>query len=123
VEFDALSRQVIGCALQVHSSLGPGLLESTYQRCLAIEMAAQGILFEEQVTLPITYRDIQIDNAFRMDFVVAGELVVEIKAVAELLDVHQAQVLTYMRFSRIHIGLLINFNVAHLKGGIRRFVL
>lgn len=86
-------------------------------------MAAQGILFEEQVTLPITYRDIQIDNAFRMDFVVAGELVVEIKAVAELLDVHQAQVLTYMRFSRIHIGLLINFNVAHLKGGIRRFVL
>ena len=122
MEFDPLSRQVIGCALQVHSALGPGLLEATYERCLALEMQAQGIPFEEQKNLPISYRDVQIENAYRIDFVVAGQLVVEIKAVAELLDVHQAQVLTYMRFSGIQVGLLLNFNVAQLKRGIRRFV-
>ena len=123
MDFDPLANQVIGCALQVHSALGPGLLESTYERCLALEMRAQGLSFEEQKSLPISYRDVQIENAYRIDFVMAEKLVVEIKAVAELIDVHQAQVLTYMRFSRIPVGLLLNFNVSHLKRGIRRFVL
>ena len=123
MDFDPLSNQVIGCALQVHSALGLGLLESTYERCLAIEFQVQGILFEEQKCLPISYRDRQIENAYRVDFVIAGKLVVEIKAVAELMDVHQAQVLTYMRFSHIPVGLLLNFNVSQLKRGIRRFVL
>jgi GxxExxY protein len=86
-------------------------------------MGAHGIVFEEQKYLPILYRDVQIENAYRVDFIVAGNVAVEIKAVAELMDVHQAQVLTYMRLARIPVGLLLNFNVAHLKRGIRRFVL
>ena len=123
MEFDALSNKVIGCALRVHSALGPGLLESTYERCLALEMQAEGVVFKEQEPLAIAYRDVVIEKAYRVDFIVEGQLVVEIKAVAEVLDVHVAQVLTYMRFSRIGVGLLLNFNVTHLKHGIRRLVL
>ena len=120
-EDDPLTRRIIACALQVHRELGPGMLESAYQKCLSIEFAAAGLAFEEQREVNVTYRDATIEDAYRMDFVVENEVVVEIKAIAELLAVHDAQLLSYLRFSGFKKGLLINFNVRLLKHGLRRF--
>ena len=122
-EDDPLTHRIIACALQVHRELGPGMLESAYQKCLAIEFAAAGLAFEEQREVNITYRDATIADAYRMDFVVENEVVVEIKAIAELLAVHDAQLLSYLRFSGFKKGLLINFNVRLQKHGLRRSLL
>ena len=123
MEFDELSRSVIGCAIEVHRDLGPGLLESTYRQCLACELSRAEILFQTEVPLPVRYKDILLDCGYRIDLLVRGKLIVEIKSVEALLPIHQAQILTYMRLGNFPIGLLINFNVTKLQTGIKRFVL
>jgi GxxExxY protein len=123
MEFDELSRNVIGCAIEVHRNLGPGLLESTYRQCLACELSHASIAFQMELPVPVRYKDVLLDCGYRIDLLVSGDLVVEIKSAEALLPIHQAQVLTYMRLAKIPIGLLINFNVTKLQNGIRRFVL
>jgi GxxExxY protein len=123
MEFDELSRKVIGCAIEVHRNLGPGLLESTYCQCLACELSHAGIPFQMEVPLPVRYKETLLDCGYRIDLLVSGDLVVEIKCVETLLPIHQAQILTYLRLSKIPVGLIINFNVTKLQNGIKRFVL
>lgn len=123
MEFDRLPHRVIGCALEVHRALGPGLLESAYERCLAHELRSQNVAFASQQPLPIAYKGVHLDAGYRVDFLVENALIVELKAVERLLAIHEAQLLTYMRLAHIKTGLLINFNMLRLKDGIRRFVL
>jgi GxxExxY protein len=123
MEFDELSRKVIGCAIEVHRNLGPGLLESTYRQCLACELSHAEIPFQMEVPLPVRYKEVLLDCGYRIDLLVSSELIVEIKCVEALLPIHQAQLLTYMRLSRVSLGLIINFNVTKLQNGIKRFVL
>ena len=123
MEFDELSRSVIGCAIDVHRTLGPGLLESTYRQCLAYELSHAQIRFQMELPLPVRYKDVLLDCGYRIDLLVSGDLIVEVKVVEMLLPIHQAQILTYMRLAKIPIGLLINFNVTKLQKGIKRFVL
>lgn len=113
---------VIHGAMKVHSVLGPGLLESVYQACLAHELRARGLRVASQVGLPVVYEGEKIELGFRMDLVVENSVIVEVKCVDAIHPVHQAQLLTYMRLSGIHVGLLINFYVAHLRDGIKRMV-
>ena len=123
MEFDELSRSVIGCAIEVHRTLGPGLLESTYRQCLAYEFSHAQIPFQMELALPVRYKDVLLECGYRIDLLVGGDLIVEIKCVETLLPIHHAQILTYMRLAKIPIGLLINFNVTKLQSGIKRFVL
>ena len=123
MKFDELSNKVIGCAIEVHRELGPGLLESTYEQCLAYELNRAGISFKTQQQLPVAYKEIKLDCGYRIDLFVDERLIVELKSVEQLLKIHEAQVLTYMKLANIKVGLLINFNVEILKKGIRRFVL
>ena len=109
--------------IEVHRTLGPGLLESTYRQCLAYELSNAQIRFQMEVPLPVRYKDILLDCAYRIDLLIGADLIVEVKSVETLLPIHQAQILTYMRLAKIPIGLLINFNVTKLQGGIKRFVL
>ena len=119
-----LTEQIIGAAIEVHRELGPGLLESAYQRALAHEFRLKGMSFEEQKLCAVNYKDLLIEDAYRLDFLVENRVVVELKAIDELLGVHDAQVLTYLRFSSCRIGLLFNFRTAILtKHGLRRLVL
>ena len=120
---DPLTEQVIGRAIAVHRELGPGLLESAYEECLCYELKDSGIDFARQVPLAVSYKSVRLDCGYRIDVVVARKLLLEIKAVDKLLPIHEAQILTYLRLSRIKVGLLINFNTVVLKDGIRRFVL
>jgi len=114
---------VIGCAIDVHRELGPGLLESTYEQCLAYELNRAGIPFKVQPPLPVKYKEIKLDCGYRIDLFVDDRLIVELKSVEQLLKIHEAQILTYMKLVNVKVGLLINFNVEILKKGIRRFVL
>ncbi|NLW47342.1 MAG: GxxExxY protein [Firmicutes bacterium] len=123
MEFDALSNRVIGCAIEVHRHLGPGLLESAYMQCLAHEFTVNGIKFEIEKPLSVEYKGIRLDCGYRIDLLVENELIVELKAVEETLGIHEAQLLTYMKLAGIPVGLLINFNVERLKDGLKRFVL
>jgi GxxExxY protein len=123
MEFDELSRRVIGCAIEVHRNLGPGLLESKYRQCLACELSNAGIQFQMELPVPVRYKDILLDCGYRIDLLVDRRLIVEIKSGEALLPIHQAQILTYMRLANVPLGLLINFNVTKLQNGIKRFVL
>jgi GxxExxY protein len=123
MEFDELSRRVIGCAIELHRNLGPGLLESTYRQCLACELSRAGLSFQMEVPLPVRYKETLLDCGYRIDLLVNGDLVVEAKSVETLLPIHHAQILTYMRLSKVPLGLLINFNVTKLQNGVKRFVL
>ena len=123
MEFDELSNRVIGCALEVHRELGPGLLESTYEQCLAHELKLNGIRFELQHPLPVKYKGVRLDCGYRVDVLVEDKLIIELKSVEQMKGIHEAQLLTYMRLAGVKIGLLINFNVTKLKNGIKRFVL
>ena len=123
MEFEELSHRVIGCAIEVHQTLGPGLLESTYRQCLSYELSHAQIPFQMELPLPVRYKDVLLDCGYRIDLLVSGDLIVEIKSIEMLLPIHQAQILTYMRLAKIPIGLLINFNVLKLQNGIKRFVL
>jgi GxxExxY protein len=122
-ERDPLSEQVIGAAIEVHRVLGPGLLESVYQKCLGQELTLRGIPYREQVDVPIVYKGTPLTCTLFMDLVVADQLVLELKTVDKLLPIHEAQLLTYLRLSGIHRGLLLNFNVRLLKDGLKRMVL
>jgi GxxExxY protein len=117
-----LSNQVIGAAIEVHRHLGPGLLESTYEACLRKELTLRGIPFTYQVALPVEYKGLQLDCAYRMDILVDDLVILEPKSVEKLEPIHQAQLLTYLRLSKLWLGLLINFNVVVLKQGIKRLV-
>jgi GxxExxY protein len=123
MEFDDLSNRVIGCAIEVHRHLGPGLLESTYEQCLAHELSRNNIAFQLQLVQPVRYKDVLLDCGYRIDVFVENQLIIELKSVEKLLGIHEAQLLTYMKLAGIKIGLLMNFNVTKLKEGIKRFVL
>jgi GxxExxY protein len=123
VKFDELSNKIIGCAIDVHRELGPGLLESTYEQCLAYELSRAKIPFKLQVELPVQYKEIRLDCGYRIDLLADDRVIVELKSVDHLLKIHEAQLLTYMKLASIGVGLLINFNVDVLRRGIRRFVL
>ena len=123
MEFDDLSNRVIGCALEVHKSLGPGLLESAYEICLAHELELQGLSCIRQRSVPVHYKGIDLDCGYKSDLVVENALVIELKSVESLTKVHEAQLLTYLKLSKIHTGLLINFNERLLMTGLKRFVL
>lgn len=118
-----ISEQIIGCALQVHKALGPSLLESAYKACLMHELSVNEIYAEVEKPMPLIYKDVKMDCGYRIDILVENKVVVEIKAVDELNDVHLAQTLTYLKLSGCRLGLLINFNVTLLKYGIKRVVL
>jgi GxxExxY protein len=117
-----LSNIVIGKAIEVHKNLGPGLLESAYQECLLFELVNAGLGVEKEKTMPIVYKDVKLDHGYRIDILVENKLVIEIKTVEELCDVHTAQVLTYLKLGNYKLGLIINFNVALLKNGIKRII-
>lgn len=117
-----VSRAIVDAAYVVHTTLGAGLLESVYEQCLAAELKARDLRIDRQVNLPITYRDIRIEAGFRLDLLVEKLVVVEVKAVERVLPVHEAQLVTYLKLSGHHLGLLINFNVARIKDGLRRLI-
>ncbi|MCF8460222.1 MAG: GxxExxY protein [Flavobacteriales bacterium] len=118
-----LTGLIIGAAIEVHRELGPGLLESVYQSCLLMELKELGLGIKTELPLPVIYKGIQLDQGYRIDVLVENEVVVELKTVDRLIDVHTAQILTYMRLGKYPLGLLINFNVKLLKTGVRRFVI
>jgi len=120
--FNELTECVIGACIEIHRSLGPGLLESAYEECLCHELSLAGTKFERQKPLPVHYKDVNLDCGYRLDLVVEQKLIVELKAVESLLPIHEAQLLTYLKLSGLTLGLLINFNVPVLKSGIKRIV-
>lgn len=119
---NGITEAVIGAAIDVHRALGPGLLESAYEACLAFELAERGLKVEQQKPLPLVYRQVKLDAAYRLDLLVEEEVIVEVKAVDRLLPIHQAQVISYLKLSGSRVGLLINFNVKVLRNGVRRIV-
>ena len=123
MERDPLTEKVIGCAIEVHRMLGPGLLESAYQQALAHELQLRGIQFEMEVPLPVDYKNVHLDCGYRMDIVVEGRVIIELKSVEKLKGIHTAQLLTYMKLSGIQTGLLINFNSERLVDGLKRLKL
>ena len=122
-ERDPLTHAVIGAAIEVHREMGPGLLESIYQKCMEEELRLRGMAFQPQARLPLIYKGKLLDDELIMDLYFPGQLVLELKAVEKLIPVHEAQLLTYLRLSKTHVGLLINFNVPVLKDGLKRMVL
>lgn len=118
-----LTRQIIGAAIEVHKTLGPGLLESTYRLCLALELEHRGLRYNQELLIPILYKHKKIECGFRLDFLVENTVILELKSVETMLPVHKAQLLTYLRLTGKEVGLLINFNVAVLKDGIHRSIL
>ncbi len=121
-EFSILSNRVIGAAIEVHRVLGPGLLEKTYQQCLAHELRLNNIDFKIEHPLPVQYKGVLMDCGYRVDILVENQIILELKAVEELQGIHEAQLLTYMKLSDIDEGFLINFNVKKLKQGLKSFV-
>jgi GxxExxY protein len=122
MHFNEISAAVVDSAMKVHSTLGPGLLESVYLACLVHELQQRGFRTAVQLPLPVVYDGVRLDLGFRLDLLVETLVVVEIKAIEAITPVHQAQLLTYLKLSQRHLGLLINFNVVHLRDGIRRMV-
>ena len=120
---DPLTEKVIGCAIEVHRILGPGLLESAYQRFMLFELRKQGLAVETEVPMPVNYKGEIMDCGYRVDMLVEKSLILELKAVDAILPIHQAQLLTYMKLSGIHLGLLINFHQPRLVDGLKRFIL
>ena len=121
LERDPVTEKVIGCAIEVHRALGPGLLESTYEQCMARELALNSIAFRLQVPVPVHYKGIDLDCSYRIDILIGDQVLVELKSVERLSPIHDAQLLTYMKLARIDTGLLINFNSTRLVDGVRRF--
>ncbi len=119
---DELTEKILGAAMKVHSVLGPGLLESAYEKCLLFELHRTGLKAIYQVELPIIYENLKIDAGYRIDLLVEDRVIVELKTVEKILPIHNAQILSYLKLSKIRIGLLLNFNVMHLKDGITRVV-
>ncbi len=120
---EKLTEGIIGAAIEVHKVLGPGLLESAYEECFFYELGLRGQAYQRQVDLPVVYKDVRLNCGYKMDVIVEHTVVVELKAVEQLLPIHEAQLLTYLRLSGKHVGLIINFNTAALRNGIVRRVL
>lgn len=123
LKHEELTYRIIGCAMEVHKLLGPGLLESAYEECLVYELVNAGLFVERQKAVPVIYKEIKLECGYRMDLLVNNTVVVELKTVETFNDVHEAQVLTYMKFAMKPLGLLLNFNVMVLKNGIKRYVM
>jgi len=117
-----IGKIIIGAALRVHTTLGPGLLESAYEICLAHEIAKQGLSIKQQVLLPVHYDGLELDAGYRLDLLVHDKVIVELKAVEKLLPIHTAQLLSYLKLSQLALGYLLNFNVVHMRDGIKRVV-
>lgn len=122
MEINDITGEIVSAAMKVHTALGPGLFESTYQLCMRHELQIRGLRVECERALPIIYGDLRIESGYRVDLLVEDLVIVELKSVAKLLPLHQAQLLAYLKLSRSKVGLLINFNVAHLRHGIKRMV-
>jgi len=121
MQFDNLSKDIIGCAIEVHKQLGPGLLESTYENCLAQELRLNNINCKTQVALPVFYKGLNIDCGYRIDMIIEDRFVMEFKSVSEIIGIHEAQILTYMKLAKMNNGMLINFNVKLLKDGLKTY--
>jgi GxxExxY protein len=119
----AFAKKILDAAYKVHTALGPGLMESVYEACLSYELRDMGLVIQAQTELPVIYNDITIESGLRLDLLVEKCVIVEIKAVENIIPVHKAQLLTYLKLSGVRLGFLINFNVVHLKDGITRFVI
>ncbi len=117
-----LSNKIIGCAIEVHKQLGPGLLESAYQKCLLYELNRAGLLVDKEIPMPVVYKEVKLDHGYRIALLVKNKVVIEIKTVEALIDVHTAQILTYLKLGNFKLGLLINFHVSMLKNGIKRVI-
>lgn len=118
-----LSQKIIGAGIAVHQELGPGLLENVYEECLAIELREQGLSYERQRAIPVSYKGAMLDVSYKADFIVEGGIIIELKAVEKILPIHEAQLLTYLKLSGISLGLILNFNSVLLKDGIKRMAL
>ena len=123
MEINKITEKIIGCAIEVHKCLGPGLLESAYEECLAFELNNAGLTVKRQSPVPVIYKEIKLDCGYRIDILVENTVLIELKTVDAFNPVHEAQILTYMKFSEKRIGLLINFNVTLLKNGLKRYKL
>jgi len=121
-ELNSISEAIIGAAIDVHKAIGPGLLESAYEACLAYELRRRGLRVEQQKELPLKYRDVLLDCGYRLDLLVEDSVIVEVKAIEALLPLHQAQLMSYLRLTNCRLGLIINFNVTQLTRGIKRVV-
>ena len=119
---EAIARDIVDAGFKVHTALGPGLLESSYEHCLSFEIESRGYNVKRQIALPLIYRDIKLDAAYRIDLMVENSVIVEVKAVEAVGQLHEAQLLTYLRLSGCRLGFLMNFNVPSFKSGIRRFI-
>lgn len=117
-----ITERIIGACIEIHRQLGPGLLESAYEECLCHELALAGLKFERQKPLPVSYKGVKLDCGYRLDLLVEGQVIVELKTVDEIQPIHEAQLLTYLKLSGVNVGLLINFNVPVLKHGVNRIV-
>jgi len=122
MEDNMITEKILNCAFKVHTNLGPGLLESSYKECLFYELNKAGLFVEKEKPLPLIYEEVVLECGYRLDLLVENKIVVEIKSVDQVNDVHTAQVLTYLKLSGCRIGLLLNFNVAKLKDGIKRLI-
>lgn len=122
MEINEISKKTIGCAIEVHKELGPGLLESTYQECLIYELRKAGFKVRREVPMPVVYKEVKLEHGYRMDILVEEKLVLELKTVEFLNEVHFAQLLTYLRLGNYPLGLLLNFNVKMMKEGIKRII-
>ena len=123
MELNEITSTIIGCAIEVHRNLGPGLLESAYEECLAYELYKKGLMIKRQQPTPVIYKEIKLECGYRIDVLVENTVVIELKAVDAINPVHEAQILTYMKFAGKKLGLLINFNVTVLKDGIKRYIM
>lgn len=123
MELNDLTYNIMGCVYKVHSELGPGLLESTYEVCLEHELLKAGLKIERQKALPVVYDDIKMDAGYRIDLLVNNQVVIELKSVDEIAPIHKAQVMTYLKLSGLKLGLLLNFNVTNMKRGITRLII
>ena len=123
MEINQITEKIIGCAIEVHKQLGPGLLESAYEECLFYELINKGLNVKKQLALPLVYKEIKLDAGYRIDLLVENKVIIEIKSVDAIADIHKAQLMTYMKLANIKLGLLINFNVTRLKDGIVRWII
>lgn len=119
---EEIFKKVLDCSFQVHTALGPGLLESAYEECLYYELIQIGLKVEKQKALPLVYKEVILETGYRIDLIVENSIIIEVKAVDSLLDIHLAQILTYLKLSNCKLGLLVNFNVRHLKEGLKRVI-
>jgi len=122
VEINEITGSIVDAAMKVHTALGPGLLESVYEKCLKHELTKRALRVESQIWVPVVYDGVEMEGGYKIDLLVEGQVVVELKVVEQILEVHKAQLLSYLKLSDKHVGLLINFNVVHLRDGIRRLV-